>query len=662
MNISTWKTAALGLVLAASNAQAAGLLRPVQSDQADLRIKSHKVSVVVNNGFAMTEVDQVFHNPNDKDLEAVYTFPVPEKAAVSELSLWIDGREVVGEVLKKEKAREVYEREKSQGKEAAINEKDGYKSFQTSVSPVRAGGDTRIRLVYYQPLDVDHGVGRYVYPLEEGGVDDARDLAFFLNDAVDANAFSLDLELKTAYPVEAVLSPSHPEAAVTKTQEGRFKVSLASAPALSKDFVLNYRLAADRPAGVELIPYRRAGEKEGVFLLVVTPGDDLAPIAEGADWTFVLDVSGSMADKLPALADGVEKALARMRPEDRFRIALFNDGMTWLIKPFTAANAANVAKAASEVRALRSGGGTNLYSGLRAGLSDLDGDRTSAVLLVTDGVANVGVTEHKRFIELAREKDVRLFTFIMGNSANTPLLKDLAEASGGFAETVSNADAIVGRILQAKSKLTHQAMHGAAVEIDGVKTFSLTPSKPRTLYRGEQFVAFGKYRGDGKGKLTLKAKISGKPAAVSVPVVFPEQDESAPEIERLWALARIEELEAQKRLGAEAGEIDGMIGDIAQSYSLVTDETSMVVVREEAFAEHAIARRNKERVDRERGARAAREGAPSAAYAAKYSPRPVSSKPPAGLNGGGGCVGPLFGLLTLLAAGASRARGGKRGR
>ncbi|VAW88678.1 hypothetical protein MNBD_GAMMA17-271, partial [hydrothermal vent metagenome] len=37
---------------------------------------------------------------------------------------------------------------------------------------------------------------------------------------------------------------------------------------------------------------------------------------------------------------------------------------------------------------------------------------------MTDGVANVGETAQKKFIEMIQQKDVRLFTFMMGNSAN----------------------------------------------------------------------------------------------------------------------------------------------------------------------------------------------------------------------------------------------------
>ncbi|MBI4422475.1 MAG: VWA domain-containing protein [Elusimicrobia bacterium] len=664
--MGTWKgwlavaVCAAGLAPAA---EASGLLRPVDAAHGDLEIKEHKVDVVVNNGFAMTKVEQVFYNPHGQDLEAVYTFPVPEQASMSELSLWIDGKEVVGEVLAKKEAREAYEDEKAHGRDAALNEKNGHTEFRVSVSPVRAGRDTRVRLVYYQPLSIDHGIGRYVYPMEEGGVDDVRDTAFFLNDVVTGEAtLAINLQLKTSYPVDQVLVPSHPEASIVKGEGGVYSVALSSPgpAALRRDFVFNYRLASSQPASVELIPYKEAGASEGHFMVVVTPGDELHPLAKGADWTFILDVSGSMQDKLSALAEGVEKALGRMRPEDRFRIATFNQRADWLIREYTAASGQNVQKAVSLMQALRADGGTDLYSGLQLGIQGLDGDRTSAVLLVTDGVTNTGIVDPKEFLKLLRGHDIRLFTFVMGNGANTPLLEDLAEVSNGFAMNVSNADAIVGRILQAKSKLTHEAMRDARIAIDGVKTFALTPERPLTLYRGDQLVAFGKYRGDGGAKLTLTAKVAGREVKETVAVKLPASDVRNPEVERLWGLGRIRELEALKRLGGDAKELDGTITEVATKYSLVTDHTSMVVMSDQQLERRGLARSNGLRVLRERAAQQARAAQAPANYISQYSPNPVS-RGYAPRLGGGGSIGAWFGLLSMLFA-ALGGRGPRRKR
>ena len=198
---------AFGFCLPATT-YAAGLLTPKNGGAKDIQMKSHHVNVTINNGFAKTEVDQVFYNAGDRDLEAVYSFPVPKDASMSELSLWIGEQEIIGDVLEKEKARAVYEDQKAKGKDTAITEKNGYETFEVSVSPVRANDETRIRLVYYQPLDIDLNIGRYVYPLEDGGVNEER-IMFWEVDETVHESFQFNLTLKTAFPVKDLRMPGY---------------------------------------------------------------------------------------------------------------------------------------------------------------------------------------------------------------------------------------------------------------------------------------------------------------------------------------------------------------------------------------------------------------------------------------------------------------------
>jgi Ca-activated chloride channel family protein len=58
---------------------AAGLMTPAGSNLPPLDIREHHVTVVIEDGYAITRVEQVFGNPNSIDLEAIYSFPVPER-------------------------------------------------------------------------------------------------------------------------------------------------------------------------------------------------------------------------------------------------------------------------------------------------------------------------------------------------------------------------------------------------------------------------------------------------------------------------------------------------------------------------------------------------------------------------------------------------------
>jgi Ca-activated chloride channel family protein len=92
-----------------------------------------------------------------------------------------------------------------------------------------------------------------------------------------------------------------------------------------------------------------------------------------------------------------------MRRSDRFRIVLFNRGSRELTSGFVNATPAAVDRYSRAVAVISPNQGTNLFAGLKQGLKLLDADRTSALVLVTDGVANVGETRQRQFIELIQE-------------------------------------------------------------------------------------------------------------------------------------------------------------------------------------------------------------------------------------------------------------------
>ncbi len=660
-SITTVFAAAVILIvlLLFNDSQAAGLLKPKSGNQDTISIKSHHVDVTINNGFARTEVDQVFHNSCDTDLEALYSFPLPKDASLSELSLWINGQEVTGEVLEKEKARQVYDDQKAKENQTAIAEKDSYKTFNISVYPVAAQNDTRVRLVYYQPLEIDLNIGRYVYPMEEGGVDEER-IAFWSVDSTVTESFNFDLTLKSAQPIKDVRLPGQPNALIENMSSNNeengngyiYHASISNQEgksSIGEDIVFYYRLDDTTPARVEIVPYRD-NEGNGTFMLTVTPAASLTTISEGIDWVFVLDISGSMSgSKIATLADGVARVIGKMNSSDRFRVVTFNDSASDLTRGFINATPENVTQIINTLKSIEANGGTALHAGLEMGVKKLDSERTTSIVLVTDGVANIGPTGHDEFIKLIDQKDIRLFTFVIGNSSNRPLLEDLAKASNGFAMDISTRDDIYGKILQAKNKVLYEAMHDVNIKISGGKTSDLTPAQPGSLYRGQQLVMFGHYQKPGPVTINMEAKISGQVQEWSCEAVLPEIDTDNPEIERLWALSTIEEVMNQVRVHGEAEDLRNNIVELATKYSLVTDYTSMVVLDESEMENLGIDRQNSQRIAKERQAQETRQTAPVQNYRVdKKDNSMFHGAPSPGV--GSGPVGPWF-LLVLLGCG-----------
>jgi Ca-activated chloride channel family protein len=648
--------------LGSTSNQAAGLMTPTKSNLPPLEIREHHVNVVIEDGYAITSVEQVFGNPNASDLEAIYSFPVPQKAAVGEFTYWIDGQAVTGEVLEKGQARDVYEREKQSGRETALTEQDSYRTFDISVYPVRAGQDVRIKLTYIQAVHVDSSVGRYVYPLEDGGVDEET-LSFWTFQDVVEERFSFKLSFRSSWPIAEFRLPRHAQANIVKLSEREWSVSLineavileegVSAEALpavvqrlDQDIVVYWRQMQGLPGAIEMVTYKEEADGRGTFMMTLTPGDDLKLITEGRDWVFVLDFSGSMEGKFQSLIDGVTRGLAKLDPNDRFRIVLFNNQSREITTGFQYAIPENVQHYVQVLENCHPNSGTNLFAGLDLGMQLLDADRSNALILVTDGVANVGYTEKKDFLALLENQDVRLFTFVMGNNANRPLLEGMASFSNGFAMNVSNSDDIAGKLLEATSRLTHEALHDIDVKFSGVKVRDLTPERIGSLYRGQQLIVTGHYWGDGEAAVSLEGKVSGKNISYSTRLDFPETSILHPEIERLWGFAKIEDLQNRLDYFGKDADIEQAITDVAIENGLVTDYTSMIVLREDRYKELGINRFNWKRVQKEQLARQERVAQGIRDNRVDYS-QPMYSTPRASHSNGGGALDPWMLLLLL---------------
>ena len=174
-----------------------------------------------NNGIVVTEVKQVFRNTESRQVEALYTFPVPEGASVADFTMWIGGREMVGEVVEKERAREIYNSYKPRRQDPGLLEQTDFKTLEMRIFPIGPGAAQRVRIAYYQELDFDNDWATYVYPLMTASRKDI--------DTRTRGRFGLNLDVTSEVPVTAVESPSHKgEFVVVRHSDNYYQASLES--------------------------------------------------------------------------------------------------------------------------------------------------------------------------------------------------------------------------------------------------------------------------------------------------------------------------------------------------------------------------------------------------------------------------------------------------
>ena len=182
----------------------------------------------------------------------------------------------------------------------------------------------------------------------------------------------------------------------------------------------------------------------------------------------------------------------------------------------------------------------------------------------------------------------------------------------------------------------------------------MQPARIGSLYRGEQLVLLGHYFGDGIADVSLSGQVAGAPVRYHTRFAFPATSDENPELERLWAYRQIEDLQTQLDLFGEDRDIETAIRDIAVEYGLLTDWTSMIVVRDDIFEALGIERRNRDRVADERAAREQRSGQGPANRRVDQN-QPMFSQPRP--SSGGGAIGlELIALLALAIPAWRRAR------
>ncbi|MCK6490640.1 MAG: VIT and VWA domain-containing protein, partial [Planctomycetes bacterium] len=563
-----------------------------------LDITDHRVEVTVDNGIATTRVTQVFRNREDRTIEALWTFPVPKAASVSNFSMWIGGKEMVGEVVEKQRARQIYESYKQTRKDPGLLEQTDHKTFELRIFPIAARAEQRVEMVYQQELDIDHDWATYVYPL---AMADGRAQAGNRT----AGALGFTFAARSAIPISEIACPSHGEQVVfTKPDPGVREGSLEVRDGdLGRDVVIAYRTERAR-TGVDLVA-AKDGAGDGHFLLTVTAGADAAASNPPQDHVFLLDVSGSMVDdrKLATSKRSLAAFIDALGPEDRCELIVFNSEARRLFGKLTAADGKALEQARAFLERQEARGGTVLAPAMRLAYGYAQADRMLNVIILSDGL-----TEQRERAELTRligerPRNSRVFCIGIGNDVNRPLLDQLAGDSGGLAAFISQGDDFARQAQAFKRKLEKPAARDLRLAIEGVQVYDLEPQRLPDLYHGTPLRVYGRYKGSGSAKVALDGTILGREIRAVSPVEFPAQG-SQPAVERMWAWHRIQGLQREAdRQGGDRSAVIPEIVRLGEGYSIVSEYTSFLVLENDGeFQRWALQRRNLVRYAKDRAA------------------------------------------------------------
>ncbi|HNW60663.1 MAG TPA: VIT and VWA domain-containing protein [bacterium] len=558
---------------------------------APLEVRYHHVNVQITDQVAVTEIDQLFYNPHPLQLEGTYLFPIPPGGQLDRFSMEIDGRPTEAELLDADKARSIYEEIVRKQRDPALLEYTGQGLYRLRIFPIPPHGEKRICLRYTQLLSSQDGVSEYRYPLNTEKFS-----------AAPLQSVAVKVEIASTSPLGPLYSPSHDveihrrdaHHAVIGYEEKSVKPDA--------DFQLFFAPAGGEPVNGRLLAFHD-GREPGTFLLMLAPRADLA--AERIlpkDLVFVLDTSGSMAEKIKLVQakKALQYCLAHLDRRDRFEIVRFSTEAEALFHDLQPATLANRSTAEEFVAGLKPLGGTALAEALdlalRPARMHAASGRPCMVVLITDGKPTVGETGEEAILaqvkDAAGDASVRIFSFGVGSDLNTHLLDRLTARSRGASQYVLPEEEIEAKVAAFYDKISLPVLATPWLETNRrIRLSKMTPALLPDLFKGEQLLVLGRYEGSGPAEITLHGTVNGRPVSWTYLVRFMDREEKYDFIPRLWASRRIGYLLDQIRLNGEEKELREEIIDLARRYGIVTPYTAWLILEDEAQRNVPLARR-----------------------------------------------------------------------
>jgi Ca-activated chloride channel homolog len=565
---------------------------------APLELVSQQVNVRILDQVAMTTVEQEFYNPNSRQLEGTFLFPVPKGAQINKFAMDIGGRMMEAELLDADKARKIYEDIVRSMKDPALLEYAGQGLYKARIFPIEPHSRKRVTLTYTQLLPADAGLVSYAYPLGAGKYS-----------SQPVRSLGVKIELETKRPLKTIYSPSH---SVEVRRQGERKASIGfEANNVKPEGDLQLVFATDKDdIGLNLMTYRK-GNEDGFFLLLASPGVNVdAKNVVSKDVVFVLDTSGSMAGaKLEQAKKAMLFCVENLNAQDRFEVLRFSTDAETLFNGLTEAKRDNRSRAEDFIKDLKPTGGTAIHDALQKALAlrPADSERPFVVIFLTDGRPTVGVTDEDQIVaSVSGEKAARtrIFCFGIGTDVNTHLLDKVAEKTRAFSQYVLPTEDIEVKVSSFFAKIKDPVLANPQIAFKGgVRVSKLYPSPLPDLFKGEQLVLAGRFSGSGDSAIELTGLVNGKEQKLTYEATFASESREHDFIPRLWATRRVGFLLDEIRLRGESKELRDEVVELARAFNIVTPYTAYLIVEDEQRRNVPVAAQTLPRLQEDRVAR-----------------------------------------------------------
>jgi len=598
-------------IASAQSGETQGSLQIIDSNgkpRAVCPLKHTDVKAEISGFLARVVVTQEFENPFKEKIEAVYTFPLPQNAAVDDMTMLVGDRTVRGKILRREEAQAVYEAAKSSGQTASLLNQERPNIFTQSVANILPGEQIKISISYVETLKYEDGSYEFVFPMVVGpryipghatgaqpnasgdgfapNTDQVPDASRITPQPVPegmrvGHDVSIDLTLDAGVPIDGLSSKTQ-EVDVERSDDHRAHVRLKDQATIpNKDFVFRYDVAGKKFSDALLTHSSANG---GFFTLILQPpervtAEDVTP----KELVFVLDTSGSMSGfPIEKAKETMKLALDNLYPYDTFNLITFSGDEHILFPEPVSATRENLAKAQAFLESRQGGGGTEMMKAIKASMDPSDAqNHVRIVCFMTDGYVG---NDMEIIGEVQKHPNARVFAFGIGNSVNRFLLDNMAKYGRGEVEYVGLNDDGSAAARRFHERVRNPLLTDITIDWNGMPVADVYPQTIPDLFGAKPVILTGRYTGIGRSAIRLKGKMSGRDFVREIPVDFSSSQSQHEVLATLWARTRVDDLMSRDFKGAQQGnmqdDVKQAIINLGLDYRLMTQFTSFVAVEE----------------------------------------------------------------------------------
>jgi hypothetical protein len=554
------------------------------AEQQRLRLVDQKVTVNIAGRIAHTEIEQAFFNDRAEVLEGIYRFPLPGDGSISGLSLLVGNTWMKGEMLEKQRARQVFQQivDATVPRDPALLEWEQGNMFKLRVFPIPGRGERRIRLSYTQVLPIVGDTLRYRFPMGGSGATGTEIERFEMTVNVDRSQLG---EGEIVTPMLAMTRHELEDRVELRAQEERFFPT----------YDLGVDIAA--PQFAERVQTQTHVDKDGqsYFMVSLRPELALTRDERPTHYAFVLDRSHSTTPELWTVGRGLVEALVGvMDPEDRFTVLVCDTACDESPEGLQAPEPTAIDRTRAFLEEQDLAGATdvgNMLVQAAEALARSNADAHHVIVHLGDGTPTSGELAADKLAQLVREPlaDTRVLAIALGARSDLTTLGAIVELTGGDLVQADARDDLRELVRELRLRSTVPVARDVELELppglSSVHRHGVTGLRP-----GDSLVLVGKLDHPVSGEIRLRARNGTRAVEESFPVTL-AHDGSTQEVRqhlpRTWAQTEIAHLTRTEGFDAH----DRIVG-LSQRYTVLSRHTALLVLENDAmYREFNVVRR-----------------------------------------------------------------------